>query len=169
MSIMKITPIDIQQQQFRLRIRGFDVREVDGYLERIAEQFKTMMEESENQQREFQRLEREIQEYRNREKTFKEAMMNAQKALDGMKRNAQKEAELAVAEAEMKAEKMLSAAHNRLTQLHEDISELKRQRMHLEIELGTILEAHRKLLDMSREAMKSQEMSEEKLQYLKGR
>lgn len=169
MAFMKITPVDIQQQQFRVRFRGFDVREVDSFLERIADEFKTLTAENENQEREFRRLEREMQEYRDREKTFKEAMVNAQKALDDMRINAQKEAELIVAESEMKAEKILSTAHNRLTQLHEDISELKRQRMQLEVELGTILEAHRKLLDMSTEAMDDKEISEEKLKYLRGR
>jgi cell division initiation protein len=169
MALMNITLQDIQQQQFRVRFRGFDVREVDGFLERVADVFKTLSAENANQQEALKRLEREIQEYKDREKTFKEAMINAQKGLDDMRQNAEKEAELIVAEAEMKAEKVLSTAHNRLTQLHEDISELKRQRMQLEVELGTILEAHRKLLDMSTEAMGEEEVSEEKLKYLKGR
>ena len=165
---MKITPLDIQQQQFRIRFRGFDVREVDSFLERIADEFKVLVSEGANKQREFERLGREIQECRSREKTFKEAMANARKALEDMRINAEKEADLIVAEAEMKAEKILSMAHNRLTQLHEDISELKRQRMQLEVELGTILEAHRKVLDMTTEAMHDKEISEEKLKYLKG-
>ncbi|MBP1720311.1 MAG: DivIVA protein, partial [Deltaproteobacteria bacterium] len=29
---MKITPLDIQQQQFRMRFRGFDMVEVDNFL-----------------------------------------------------------------------------------------------------------------------------------------
>ncbi len=165
---MKITPSDIQQQQFRIRFRGFDVREVDSFLEQIADEFEALTRENSDRQKEIEGLRREIQEYRDREKTFKDAMINTQKALDDMRMNAEKEAELIVAEAEMKAEKMLSMSHNRLTQLHEDISELKRQRMQLEVELGTILEAHRRLLDMSTEAMDSKETSEEKLKYLKG-
>jgi cell division initiation protein len=165
---MKITPLDIQQQQFRVRFRGFDVREVDSFLEQIVDEFETLIRENANRQSEIQRLGREVEEYRDREKGFKDAMVSAQKALDDMKINAKKEAELIVAEAEMKAEKILSTAHERLTQLHEDISELKRQRMQLEVELGSILEAHRKLLDMSTEAMDAKETSEEKLRYLKG-
>jgi cell division initiation protein len=165
---MKITPLDIQQQQFRIRFRGFDVREVDSFLEKLVDEFETLIRESANRQSKIQRLRREIEEYRDREKGFKNAMVNAQKALEDMKINAKKEAELIVAEAEMKAEKILSTAHERLTQLHEDISELKRQRMQLEVELGSILEAHRKLLDMSSEAMDAKETSEEKLKYLRG-
>ena len=34
---MKITPLDIQQQQFKTRFRGFDIREVDAFLEQMAE------------------------------------------------------------------------------------------------------------------------------------
>jgi cell division initiation protein len=165
---MKITPLDIQQQQFRIRFRGFDVREVDSFLEQIVDEFETLIRENANRLSQIQRLRREIEEYRDREKGFKDAMVSAQKVLDDIKINAKKEAELIVAEAEMKAEKILSTAHERLTQLHEDISELKRQRIQIEVELGSILEAHRKLLDMSTEAIEAKETSEEKLKYLKG-
>ena len=165
---MKITPSEIQQQQFRIRFRGFDVREVDSFLEQIVDEFETMTRENASRQKEIQGLTREIQEYRDREKAFKDAMVNTQKALDDMRINAEKEAELIVAEAEMKAEKILSTAHDRLTRLHEDISELKRQRMQLEVELGSVLETHRRLLEMSTEAMDAKETSEEKLKYLKG-
>ena len=34
---MKLTPIDIQQQQFRKTLRGYDVSEVDGFLELMGE------------------------------------------------------------------------------------------------------------------------------------
>lgn len=165
---MKITPLDIQQQQFRVRFRGFDVREVDNFLEQIVDEFEAMIRENADQQKDIQRLRGEIQEHRDREEAFKDAMVNAQKSLDDMRINAEKEAELIVAEAEVKAQKILSTAHNRLTQLHEDISELKRQRMQLEVELGTVIETHRRLLEMSTEAMDAKETSEEKLKYLKG-
>jgi cell division initiation protein len=84
-----------------------------------------------------------------------------------MKRNAQKEAELIISEAQMRAEKILSSADNRLYQLHKDISELKRQRTQLEVDLKTVLEAHTKYLDMSKQAMGTEEKSEEKLRFLK--
>ncbi|MEJ2098872.1 MAG: DivIVA domain-containing protein, partial [Desulfobacterales bacterium] len=36
---MKITPLDIQQQKFKTRFRGFDIREVNAFLKQIAETF----------------------------------------------------------------------------------------------------------------------------------
>ena len=44
---MKITPLDIQQQQFKTKFRGFDVREVDTFLEQMADAFEAMLRENE--------------------------------------------------------------------------------------------------------------------------
>jgi len=118
---MNITPLDIQQQKFKTRIRGFDVREVDAFLEQVANVFESLHRTHKGMQEEVRRLEIEIQGYRKREETFKRALLNSQKVLDQMKDNARKSAELIIAESEVKAEKILNNAHNRLAQLHEDI------------------------------------------------
>ncbi|MFC1516675.1 DivIVA domain-containing protein, partial [Thermodesulfobacteriota bacterium] len=120
---MKITSLDIQQQQFRTRFRGFDVQEVDAFLDRLADAFEASQSEIDWLQEEIRRLKFETQGYREREETFKRAMLNSQRVLDQMKETAQKSSELIIAEAEVKAEKILNRAHNRLAKLHEDIAE----------------------------------------------
>lgn len=164
---MTMTPLDIQQGQFRIRFRGFDVGEVDAFLERVAESMEVLIGENETQRQDMARLKAEILQFQDQEQTFHEAMVNAQEMLNKMKRNAEKEAELIISQAQMRAEKILNSADARLYQLHKDISELKRQRMQLEVDLRTVLEAHTKYLDMSKEAMETQEKSEEKLRFLK--
>mgnify|MGYP000178645964 FL=1 len=143
---MKVTPLDIQQQQFKTRFRGFDIREVDTFLEQMAETVENLQKENQNLGDEVRRLEMEIQGYRKREETFKRALLNSQKVLDQMKDNARRSAELIIAEAEVKAEKILNKAHNRLAQLHEDITELKRQRTQIEVQISSIIEAHSRLI-----------------------
>ena len=164
---MNITPLDIQQQKFKTRIRGFDVREVDAFLEQMAIVFESLHRTHKDMQEEVRRLQLEIQGYRKREETFKRALLNSQKVLDQMKDNARKSAELIIAEAEVKAEKILNNAHNRLAQLHEDISELKRQRTQIEVQIGSIVEGHRKLLDLSKEGAKAMDEEDAKLKLLK--
>ena len=164
---MNITPLDIQQQKFKTRIRGFDVREVDAFLEQMANVFESRQRTHKDMQEEVRRLELEIQGYRKREETFKRALLNSQKVLDQMKDNARKSAELIIAEAEVKAEKILNNAHNRLAQLHEDISELKRQRTQIEVQIGSIVEAHSKLLELSKEGAKAMDEEDAKLKVLK--
>ncbi len=164
---MNITPLDIQQQKFKTRIRGFDVREVDAFLEQMANVFESLQRTHKDMQEEVRRLQLEIQGYRKREETFKRALLNSQKVLDQMKDNARKSAELIIAEAEVKAEKILNNAHNRLAQLHEDISELKRQRTQIEVQIGSIVEGHSKLLDLSKEGAKAMDEEDAKLKLLK--
>src|SRR5210317_281025 len=164
---MNLTPLDISQQKFRTRIRGFDVREVDAFLEQVANVFESLKRNHKDMQEEVRRLELEIQGYRKREETFKRALLNSQKVLDQMKDNARKSAELIIAEAEVKAEKILNNAHNRLAQLHEDISELKRQRTQIEVQIGSIVEAHSKLLELSKEGIKEMDEEDAKVKLLK--
>ncbi len=164
---MKMTPLDIQQQQFKTRFRGFDVREVDVFLEQMASAFEAFQRENENSQEEIRRLELEIQGYKKREDTFKRALLNSQKVLDQMKENARKSAELIIAESEVKAEKILNKAHNRLAQLHEDIAELKRQRTQIEVQISSVIETHSKLLEISKEGMKEMDEEDNKVKVLK--
>ena len=164
---MNLTPLDIQQQKFKTRFRGFDIREVDAFLEQVAGVLEGLQRTHKDLQEEVRRLELEIQGYRKREETFKRALLNSQKVLDQMKDNARKSAELIIAESEVKAEKILNKAHNRLAQLHEDISELKRQRMQLEVQISSIIEAHSKLLEISKEGNKEMDEEDAKLKVLK--
>jgi len=164
---MKFTPLDIQQQQFKIRFRGFDVREVDAFLEQIADDFELLKSNNVSLQDEISRLKLENQGYRQREETFKRAMLNSQKVLEQMQDNAQKSAELIIADAEVKAEKLLNRAHNRLAQLHADIAEMKRQRIQIEIQVRSILENHTKLLDLGQEETEVRDEEDSKLKVLK--
>jgi len=151
---MKTTPIDIKQQQFKVKFRGFDIHEVDSFLEQMADTFELMQREIEVFNEKINRLELENQGYREREDTFKRAILNSQEVLEQIKENATKSAEIIIADAEVKAEKILNRAQNRLSQLHEDITELKRQRMQIEVQIRSIIETHTKLLDMGLEETK---------------
>ena len=118
-------------------------------------------------QDEISRLKLENEGYRQREESFKRAILNSQQVLEQMEQNAQKAAEVIIADAEVKAEKILNRAHNRLAQIHEDITELKRQRMRLEVQIRSILESHTKLLDIGKEETRTLDEADAKVKVLK--
>ena len=137
--MVNLTPLDIQQQKFKTKFRGFDIQEVELFLDQMADAFEALLRQNEQLKEDINRLHLEIKGFKNREDAFKRALLNSQRVIEQMKENAQKSAELIVAEAEVKAEKILNKAHNRLAQLHEDIGELKRQRVQIEVQIGSIL------------------------------
>lgn len=164
---MRLTALDIQQQQFKTRMRGFDVQEVDAFLEQMARAFEELQGENQQLRNRIERLEHENRGFHQREDTFKRVMLNSQKVIEQMKKNAQKSAELVLAEAEVKADKIVSNAHNRLGRLQDDIAELKRQRLQLEVQLRSILESHTKLMEANAEESRERDQSDAKVQVLK--
>jgi cell division initiation protein len=166
---MKITPIDIQQKKFKIKFRGFDVQDVDGYLEEIADVIETLTAENNGLREKSRRLELEGKAFRKQEESFKKVMLSSQKVIEQMKANAHKSSELIIAGAEVKAEKVLNGAHNRLAQLHEDIAELKRQRMQIVVQIRSIIESHTKLLELSNEEANTSDEADSKVQLLKAR
>ena len=50
--------------------------------------------------------------------------------------------------------------------LHEDIAELKRQWMQIEVQIGSVIEAHGKLLEISKEGMKATDDEDSKIKLL---
>ena len=88
---------------------------------------------------------------------MKQAVTESEKRIEQMNEAARKSAELIVADAETQAEKIINKANSRLAQLHEDIIQLKGQRIQLEAQLHSIIEAHYKLLEMGKAQMKMQD------------
>jgi cell division initiation protein len=100
---MRITPLDIQQKQFPMKFRGFDVEEVYAFLEVIREEMEELLRENASLKENVQRSESQIKGYRDMEATLQETLMTAQQMVEDYKTNARKEAELVVKEAELKA------------------------------------------------------------------
>ena len=163
---MGVTPLVVRQKEFATRFRGFDVQEVDSFLEDLARELESQDVTIKNLKQENHRLDLENQGYKKREDSMKNAMIQSQKVLDQMKDNAKKSAEVVIANAEVEAEKILNRAHKRLSQLHSDITELKRQRIQLEMQIGSVLESHSKLLEMTQEENKAADESDVALRFI---
>src|SRR5262245_56287879 len=114
---MKLTPIDIQQQQFRRVWQGCDRREVAAFLDLVAQQLGDVVRENGELRSDLRRVRGELDEHKQREQTLREAMLTAQRAIDEMREQAEKEARLMLTEAEIRAEKLVYDAHKRVTKV----------------------------------------------------
>ncbi len=148
---MRITPLDIQQKQFPMKFRGFDVEEVYAFLEVIREEMEDLLRENANLKESIQRLENQIKEYRDMETTLRETLLTAQQMVEDYKTNARKEAELVVKEAELKADTILKEAQEKVIKIHEDIVDLKGIRRHFKEEIKRLVEGHLKMLEFDKE------------------
>ena len=148
---MRITPLDIQQKQFPMKFRGFDVEEVYAFLEVIREEMEDLLRENATLKENAQRLENQIKEHRDMETTLRETLLTAQQMVEDYKTNARKEAELVVKEAELKADSILKESQEKVIKIHEDIVDLKGIRRHFKEEVKRLVEGHLKMLDFDKE------------------
>lgn len=144
---MKITPLDIQQKQFRVKLRGFDIEEVDSFLELVREEFEELLRENSKLREELHKMENHLREYKETEMVLKNTLMTTQQMIDEIKSNAQKEAELTMKEAEMKAEQIIERVQSKAIKIHEDITDLKGIRKHFKEEIRRVAESHVRMLD----------------------
>lgn len=148
---MRITPLDIQQKQFPMRLRGFDVDEVYSFLELIREELEELLRENASLKEQLSRADGQLQEYKKMEVTLRETLMTAQQMVEDYKTNARKEAELIIKEAELKADNMIKEAQEKVVKVHEDIVDLKGIRRHFKEEVKRLIDSHLKMLEFDKE------------------
>lgn len=148
---MRLTPLDIQQKQFPMRFRGFDVDEVYSFLELVREELEGLLRENASMKEQLTRADEQLQEFRHMESTLRETLMTAQQMVEDYKTNARKEAELILKEAELKADSMTKTAQEKVVKIHEDIVDLKGIRRHFKEEIKRLIDSHMKMLEFDKE------------------
>ncbi|SNB45917.1 DivIVA domain-containing protein [Geobacter sp. DSM 9736] len=149
---MKISPLDIQQQQFKGKmLGGIDPEDVDVFLQQVAQEMEELIRENTELKEQVRRTATEAEEMRQREVNLRETMLAAQKVIEEMKGNAEREARLIVSEAELKAERVVADAEASLVQLNNQIQEMRRDKVKFESALKSLLDSHYRMLTLTEE------------------
>ena len=148
---MRITPLDIQQKQFASKFRGFDMEEVDSFLELLREEMEELLRDNANLREEAKRFEKQLKEYKSMEGTLRDTLIGTQQMVEEYRNNASKEAELITKEAELRSNEMTRNAQSKVVKIHEDITDLKGIRRHFKEELKRLIESHMSMLQFDKE------------------
>lgn len=157
---MKLTPLDIQQQKFQVKWRGYDKQEVETFLELVAEDVESLLQECNKLKSEIQKCETQLIDFRENERAIQQTIMTTQKVSDDLKRNAQREAELIISEAKVAAgrimndaraqsEKVIGDSRIEVAQLTKEYNDLKNRKIDYEVSFKSILESQLRLLESS--------------------
>lgn len=149
---MTITPLDIQQQQFKGKtFGGLDAEDVDAFLQAVAAEMEGLLRENNELKEQVNRQTRELAEMAERDKELRETMLAARTITEEMKANTQKEGELIISEAQMKARRLVDEAERTVAELQVKVQDVRRQRLQFEIELKGLLDAHARLIEHDRQ------------------
>jgi cell division initiation protein len=126
---MKITPLDIQQMVFKVRLRGYDRQDVDRFLEDVSRTVEMLNRENSALREKLAAADDHLAELRKTESTLTHTLVSTQALADEVKRTAQRDAELIVKEAEVEASELIRKASVELAALQRDLSDLRKQRL----------------------------------------
>ena len=122
---MTLTAEEIQTQQFHARFRGFDVDEVDAFLEKVAEHYLLLSTDNKKLQERIDTFEAEMTQFKKQEKTFSNAFLSAQKIADEMQEKSKQQADDLLDSSRKEAERIQTEAEERVGSLEEEIGRLQ--------------------------------------------
>lgn len=145
---LTLSPSDVLSQQFsRSTFGGYDRKEVDDFLERVAEVVEGLIVQVRALKERIEDQRQTIEELREMEASLRDAMLSSQRLRDDVIDAAKREANAMIEEAKVKKAHAQFEASKLPTALARDIHLMEQQRARLRIEILSILETHRKLID----------------------
>lgn len=126
-SSMVLTPLDIHNKEFPVKMRGYDQDEVNDYLDQIIKDYEMVLKENRELEKKLKFSEEKVTHYNNLQDALNKSIIVAQDAADRLKENAAKEAELIRLEAEKNADRLLDEAVVKAKKITTETDELRKQ------------------------------------------
>ncbi len=144
---MKIAPIDIRQQRFSVKFRGFDPQEVDTFLEMVAEELEELTRENGRLKEDRQKLEHRIEELSANESNVKKTLLAAQTLKEHIMANAKKEAELIIRDARSKSSEIIVSNQSEAASVRDELTGLRSRKRQLILNMRLMLDTHLRMLE----------------------
>jgi cell division initiation protein len=165
---MRITPMDIEQQEFSRSFRGYNEEEVDDFLDKIVKDYEELINENVRLNEEIEKIQEKLKEFGEIEETLRSALLNTQKSAEEMRGRVEKEAKVIIEKAEMEAKALKQEVFQKEDLLKNEIDNLRRYKFTFKEKFKSMLNLYLKMIeneDFGGEGnyeFKENEMSKEK-------
>lgn len=122
-----ITPLDIQNKEFKKNLIGYKTKDVNEYLDYINKDYEELYRENIELKDKIGILTDQIRQYNNLEETLKETLVLAQTTADEVTKSSRKKAELIIEEAELDAKNRISEATDMVKHIKKEYEDLKKE------------------------------------------
>lgn len=140
--IVGITPNEILSKEFESKFRGYDIDQVNDFLDIVRVDYEKALEKNDEFKRKLADSEEKLEYFAQLQDSLNSSIMVAQDAAERLKQNARKEAELILFEAEREADRIVSDASDQAKRIYNENEELKRNSGIYRQRLTQIIESH---------------------------
>ena len=115
--MIDLTPLDVRKKKgdFRRVMRGYDADAVDNFLDEVVARMEELVRENQALAAKSAQMTEAIADYRERERAMNDALVSAQQLREGMREQAQREADLVLREARAEGERIVADAKRQVT------------------------------------------------------
>ncbi|MEK6189881.1 MAG: DivIVA domain-containing protein, partial [Carnobacterium alterfunditum] len=124
---MVLTPLDIHNKEFPVKMRGYDQDQVNDYLDQIIKDYEMVLKDKRELEKQLQFSEEKVGHFNNLQDALNKSIIVAQDAADRLKENAIKEANIIGLEAEKNADRLLDEAVSKAKKITAETDELRKQ------------------------------------------
>ncbi|MGN9134829.1 DivIVA domain-containing protein [Clostridium sp. HCP1S3_B4] len=124
---MKLTPMDINNKEFKRGLRGYNPEEVDEFLDEVIENYEQLYKDNSKLKEKVTLANEQIEHYKKIESTIQNTLLLAQNAADQAKISAEKEADMVIKNANETAQRILDKAHNDVLELNDEYEKMKQE------------------------------------------
>lgn len=125
--ILLITPLEIQNKEFKRSFRGYDSRNVDEFLDEIIEDYERVYKENIELKDKVNMLADQIRQYNTLEDTLKSTLIVAQTTADEVIASARQKAESIIQGAEVQGQKLIEIARDDVRNIKSEYDSLKKE------------------------------------------
>jgi cell division initiation protein len=143
---MKLTALEIKQQQFEKSLRGYDPAEVQAFLSLVANEWEHMVGKIRELETQIDKMNDKLKHYERVEEALHETLQTAKDSAEQKLTGARKEAKNTIEKAEMEADGIIRDANSQRQQIRQSILRLLDRREEI---IGGI----KSYLDLSRESL----------------
>ena len=148
---MNVSPLDLRQQRFRKKFRGFDPVEVASFLAAVADDYEQALRETDRLRQDLLRSEAVLTELREHERNLQNTLTTAQRLSEEIKANAELEAGRIIRDAEGRSDLLLDKTQARLEDIQREIDGLKLKRRDAETSVEATISTLKNTLEYVRE------------------
>ncbi|MHB1660801.1 MAG: DivIVA domain-containing protein [bacterium] len=154
---MELSPLEIRSQKFSRKIKGYDVSEVDNFLEIVSKDLEKLYGEYYSLKEELVKKNQEITDYKEKDKSISEAILMVQSVSNDIKKTAIAEAEAIKKAAIAEAENIIKNSNKKNLEIANNIDSLLNKRIIIINSIKNLLSANTDLIN--RESDKNMEIS----------
>ena len=129
--MIDLTPLDVRKKKgdFRRVMRGYDADAVDNFLDEVVARMEELVRENQALASKSAQMTEAIADYRERERAMNDALVSAQQLREGMREQAQREADLVLREARAEGDRIVADAKRQVTFALEALRRVQAQRV----------------------------------------